>query len=60
MSQTPISTQALDALNALVLEADDLLRLASEGHDDVQKTLAAAENNLGTIQAMHCPLLILA
>jgi len=60
MSQTPVSTQALDALNALVVEADDLLRLAGEGHDDVQKTLAAAENRLGTIQAMHCPLMVLA
>ena len=60
MSQTPISTQALDALNALVLEADDLLRLAGDDQDDVQNTLAAAENRLGTIQAMHCPLMILA
>ena len=58
MSQIPVSTQALDALNAFVVETDDLLRIAQSGGDDIQKTLIAAENTLGTLQAMQCPLMV--
>ena len=57
MSKMPVSTSAVLQFNSLINETHQLLNEARSGNDLPGK-LAEAENRLGRIQAMLCPIMI--